>query len=118
MQRGARLFEGTHDFRSYTIKPAANAVTVREITHCSIENNSFYTASFFPQKSYALKVVGRGFGRYQIRMMMGQLLELGRGNVSLADIRQSLMGKSVASLKTIAPGSGLILNRIEFDDKD
>ncbi len=45
---------------------------------------------------------------------MGQLLCLGRGDISLDDINESLIGKNTSPLREIAPASGLILNRIEF----
>ncbi len=115
MKEGARLFEGTHDFKPYIVKPSPGSETIRTIEHCSIEVNTIYTANFFPKTSYALRVVGKGFGRYQIRMMMGQLFALGRGEVSLDDIRESLSGKSTKLLKNIAPGSGLVLNGVAFD---
>ncbi len=117
MKVGARLFEGTHDFKPYIVKPSPGSKTVRTIDHCSIEENTIYTANFFPDTSYVLRVVGKGFGRYQIRMMMGQLFALGRGEVSLDDIRESLSGCGNELLKNIAPGSGLILNKVEFDYK-
>lgn len=117
MKEGAILFEGTHNFKPYIVKPSPGSETIRTIDHCSIEVNTIYTASFFPETSYVFKVVGKGFGRYQIRMMMGQLFALGRGEVSLDDIRESLSGNSTALLKNIAPGSGLILNKVEFAGK-
>lgn len=117
MQKGAKLFEGTHDFRHYTVKSSEATTTVREVESCKIVKNTFYTASFFPEHTYALQVTGKGFGRYQIRMMMGQLLELGRGNISPEDISESLTSKEAAVLKNIAPASGLILNSVELEEK-
>ena len=117
MKEGARLFEGKHDFKPYIVKPSPGSETIRTIEHCSIEVNTMYTANFFPETSYALRVVGKGFGRYQIRMMMGQLFALGRGEVNLNDIRESLSGNSTELLKNIAPGSGLILNKVQFEGK-
>lgn len=117
MQKAAPLFEGTHDFRHYTVKASSTSTIVREVESCRIVKNTFYNASFFPENTYALQVIGKGFGRYQIRMMMGQLLELGRGNVSPQDISESLKGVEAPVLKNIAPASGLILNSIEFEEE-
>lgn len=114
MKEGARLFQGTHDFRHYMARLSPTALTTREVASSEIVENSFYTASFFPEKTYALRVTGKGFGRYQIRMMMGQLVTLGRGEISLEDIRQSLTDEDYPALKLVAPGSGLVLNGILF----
>jgi tRNA pseudouridine38-40 synthase len=45
---------------------------------------------------------------------MGQLFRLGRGEVSLQDIENSLKYPDDIPLDCIAPASGLILNRVRF----
>lgn len=116
MKSGARLFQGKHNFRKYCTKPSDKTIFEREILVSSIEENSLYRASFFPDISYAYHVHGKGFMRNQIRLMMGQLLRLGRGEISLDDIRNSLLKPDEIPLDCIAPPSGLILNRIAFDN--
>ncbi|MDA7558771.1 tRNA pseudouridine(38-40) synthase TruA [Flavobacteriaceae bacterium] len=114
MQRGARLFEGVHNFKSYCYKPSKEGLFIREIVHCSLKENNLYTANFFPKTSYLLTVKGEGFGRNQIRLMMGVLICLGRGDITLDFIKESLEPNSSTILNYIAPASGLILNNIEF----
>jgi tRNA pseudouridine38-40 synthase len=46
--------------------------------------------------------------------MMGTLIDLGKGKLSLEDIEMSLKPKSEIKMNYIAPASGLILNSIEF----
>ena len=59
---------------------------------------------------------GSGFLRYQIRLIMGQLVELGLGNIGLDDIKNSLLETNDRqSVKRIAPGSGLHLFDIQFE---
>ncbi|MBU2901957.1 tRNA pseudouridine(38-40) synthase TruA [Maribacter dokdonensis] len=114
MKDGATLFIGTHDFSVYTAALKANAKTIRKIDSCHIEPNTMLTANFFPEQSYVLRIKGKGFMRYQIRMIMGALVQLGKGELSLDDIRASLLSDADMVLKTIAPGSGLILNELTF----
>ena len=116
MKEGAKLFEGTHNFKKYCTKPSENTIFEREILKSEILENSEYQASFFPKKSYVYQVHGKGFMRYQIRLMMGQLVELGKGTLSLSDLKDSLQSPDDSTLRTIAPGSGLILNKVKFDD--
>jgi len=115
MQRGAALFQGQHNFKTYCYKPSENGVFNREIELCELVENTLFTANFFPEKSYILRVKGRGFGRNQIRLMMGALINLGRGEITLDYIKQSLTTESTAVIEYIAPASGLILNKIEFE---
>lgn len=115
MKKGAKLFQGTHNFRTYCYKPSENGKYLRTIDTCIIDENTIFTANFFPTKSYILKVRGKGFGRNQIRLMMGALIKLGRGEISLDHIRQSLKPDSREVMDYIAPASGLILNSIKFE---
>jgi tRNA pseudouridine38-40 synthase len=116
MQKGAKLFEGTHYFHKYCTEPNVNTVFKRDILSCVIEKNTILTANFFPKTSYVLKVRGIGFLRYQIRLMMGVLVELGKHEISLDFIINSLKEDNDRKfLRTIAPGSGLQLYDVKFD---
>ena len=115
MKEAARLFEGKHNFRSYCHRPSEHTVVHGEITHCEIKKNDRYTANFFPEDSYLLQVKGEGFKRNQIRLMMGVLLDLGRGKIDLDFIKKTLdPEEDEIRLEHIVPGSGLILNAVEF----
>lgn len=114
MKKGAQLFQGQHNFKSYCYKATDNGLYQRELKTCELIENSLYTANFFPKESYLLRVIGKGFGRHQIRLMMGALIKLGRGEVNLDFIEKSLENNSTISIDYIAPASGLILHKIDF----
>ncbi|MEM6514656.1 MAG: tRNA pseudouridine synthase A [Bacteroidota bacterium] len=114
MKKGAKLFEGKHNFKPYCYKATDKGLYEREVIHCEISENNLFTANFFPTESYLLKVRGEGFGRNQIRLMMGALVNLGRGDVDLKYIEDSLKPDSREVMGFIAPASGLILNSVEF----
>ncbi len=117
MQEAATLFEGTHDFRNYTYKPTPTTITVGTINTCELIENSMYTANFFPEKSYMLRVVGEGFKRNQIRIMMARIMQLGKGEVDLESLRKSLTEPDeLFPITYIAPASGLILQSVDFKD--
>jgi tRNA pseudouridine38-40 synthase len=115
MKQGAKLFEGEHYFKSYCFKPTDHGIYNREILCCELVENTIYTANYFPKNSYILRVKGKGFMRHQIRLMMGALIDLGKGKIALETIIQSLEQDCFIKLEHIAPASGLILNKIEFD---
>lgn len=114
MMSGALLFAGTHNFVSYTARIKNNTQVIRTVTTCLLKKNTLLTANFFPEKSFALHIEGQGFMRYQVRMIMGALILLGKGELTLDDIRSSLSGTSGLKVAYVAPGSGLILNKTEF----
>lgn len=115
MKKAALLFEGEHDFSAYTSRLQENTIAVRAIESCILKENDLLKANFFPDSSYALHVKGKGFMRYQIRMIMGSLIQLGRGELTLSDIEDSLLDDNKMQLTYVAPGSGLHLNTLEFE---
>ena len=116
MKAGAKLFEGVHYFHKYCTKPSENTQFKRTITSCEVIVNDVLSASFFPENSYVLKVKGKGFLRYQIRLMMATLFELGKGNLTLNFIEDSLKENNDRKfLRNIAPASGLQLYTIELE---
>ena len=114
MVQAASLFQGTHNFKSYTARPQENTKFIRTITSCEIKPNEILSASFFPEKSYALQIIGEGFMRYQIRMIMGVLVQVGKGELTLEEGAHSLSLESEVKLPFVAPGSGLLLNGVTF----
>ncbi len=114
MKKGALLFKGLHNFKAYCYKATDTGMYNREILYCELIENNLFKANFFPETSYLLKVQGKGFGRNQIRLMMGALIDLGKGKINLEDIKNSLMANNTFKINHIAPASGLILNKIDF----
>lgn len=115
MKQGAKLFEGEHYLKTYCYKPSEKGIYNREILTCEIIENKIYTANFFPDKSYILRIRGKGFMRNQIRLMMGTLIDLGKGKRSLQDIEDSLLYGNTVKMEYIAPASGLILKSVKFE---
>ena len=115
MKEGAKLFEGENYLKSYCYKPTDHGIYTRTILTCELIKNTIYTANYFPKSSYILRVRGKGFMRNQIRLMMGTLIDLGKGKLTLQDIEISLKPESNIKMDYIAPASGLILNKIEFE---
>ncbi len=113
LSAGAKAFEGTHEFKAYCKKPKDKTETVRTVTRCELVPNTFYTASFFPTPSYAVVFESKGFMRNQIRIMMGELFRLGRGEISLDQLKESLLPGFERHLDRVAPASGLILHHIQ-----
>jgi tRNA pseudouridine38-40 synthase len=114
MVKGAKLFEGTHNFKGFCSNVSDKGLYIREVVSCELIENTIITASFFPKESYLLKVKGEGFGYNQIRTMMGTLVKLGKHEISLENISKSLQPETTEVLDYIAPASGLILNSVEF----
>lgn len=116
MKEGAQLFVGTHNFKVYTTKSAGGGSLLRQVDKCEIVENDIFKANFFPEKSYALRISSKGFLRYQVRMIMGALILLGKHELTMDDLRASLEADSSFQLGYVAPGSGLMLSSLRFDE--
>ncbi len=114
MKEAAKLFEGEHEFKYFMVGESENKNTVRKIKESRIEENIELTASFFPQKSVVFIVTGKGFMRYQIRLMMGALIRIGRNEISLQDLENALQGNEPNFEKLNAAASGLMVKNIAF----
>ncbi|WP_431157768.1 tRNA pseudouridine synthase A [Winogradskyella poriferorum] len=115
MREGAKIFEGTHNFKPYCYKATDKGKYNRTIELSEIVDNNIYEANFFPNKTYVFKIRGKGFMRNQIRLMFGCLIKLGKYEVDLEFIASSLKEDSNVVMDYIAPASGLILHSLEFD---
>ena len=114
MIKAARYFEGIHDFSSYTARLREGTNTIRTVLSCELKENDLLTANFFPDKSYALYIKASGFMRYQVRMIMGALIQVGKRELALSEIKKSLENRTEIKLTYVAPASGLLLNKIDF----
>ena len=115
MTKAAKLFEGEHNFKRYASKPKPSTNFVRTIEHASISLNNNLHANFTPDKIYVFKVRSKGFLRYQVRLMMGALVNVGRGEWSIDNIENSMINFNEQQIKNIAPSSGLCLYKTIFD---
>ncbi|MFT4739083.1 MAG: tRNA pseudouridine38-40 synthase [Cyclobacteriaceae bacterium] len=115
MEQAAIHFAGKHNFKQYVSKPSEGTEFMREILHSSIEINTELTASFMPNRSYYFRVISKGFMRYQVRLMMGALVDIGRGTWSIEELRNSISNGDGEPIRNIAPSSGLMLYKVDFE---
>ena len=114
MLEAVKLFRGTHNFKRYASKPSSNTVFEREILSAIIEPNDRFVDSVTPKNTYVFKVRSKGFLRYQVRLMVGAIVDVGRGVWTKEDLKESLENFEGTQIRHIAPSSGLILHKVEF----
>ncbi len=114
MKEAVNVFVGTHNFKRYACKPTENTNFVREIISATIEANTRYTGNHIPENAYLFKVSSKGFLRYQVRLMMAALIDVGNGTYSIDDLKNTLINIDEEPLKHNAPSSGLNLHKVSF----
>ena len=116
MQQAAALFQGKHNFKNYCVRVSEKSTFEREMIKSELVENTEYTANFFPLRSYIFHIHASGFLRHQVRLMMGTLVLVGRGELSLEQVAESLKPDTAhLQMDYIAPASGLILKKITFN---
>jgi tRNA pseudouridine38-40 synthase len=108
MKEAIKLFIGTHDYKLFT-SGNEREYTIRTIFDTQIN-----------VLDQALEIIfkGDGFLRYQVRVMVGTLLEIGENRRSIDSIRDLLAIKEGIRAGRTAKPQGLYLYQVEYEDVD
>ncbi len=105
IRQAAGLLLGEHDFAAFRTSGCAAETTRRRIF--SIEVNE--TGNLL-----LIDICGSGFLKNMVRMMVGTLIEIGRGKRPLSDISALLSGHAEVSPALTAPPQGLCLVKVYY----
>jgi tRNA pseudouridine38-40 synthase len=110
LREACQLFVGCHDFYNFSSRDKSIVTSFREIFYCDI-----HQANFMPlvDNMYYMKIIGNGFLKYMIRYLMGALLDLARGRITVDDISLYLRQHQTNKLSSRAKSKGLHLIHIE-----
>ena len=104
MERAAAYLVGEHDFSAFCGNPQFKKSTVRFIRSIRIERVGDEVQIFF---------TGNGFIHNQVRIMVGTLVEVGRGERRAESVTE-LFGGNRAEAGFLAPGQGLCLEEVMY----
>ena len=104
MERAAAHLEGKHDFSAFCGNPKFKKSTVRFIRSVEIRRVGDETHFLF---------TGNGFIHNQVRIMVGTLIEVGRGERE-PDSIPALFGGKRAEAGFLAPAQGLCLMEVTY----
>jgi tRNA pseudouridine38-40 synthase len=108
MLEAAPAFEGAHDFRS--VAAADEDGALRENTVRTV----FSSGLAVEGELIRYRIRGSGFLRHMVRNIVGTLLEVGKGNLSPADIPEILRSRDRSRAGPTAPARGLFLVSVEY----
>lgn len=104
MRQAGEHFLGTHDFSAFCANKNMKKSTVRCIQSLEIEERDNEILFF---------VTGNGFLHHMVRIMVGTLLEVGRGEREPQSIPE-LFGASRAEAGALVPACGLCLMEVTY----
>lgn len=111
MKKACQIFIGKHDFSNFFVEGTPVSSYVREIYECEIL--TVPASELFPSY-FVFKVVGNGFLKQMVRLMVGTIWRVGRRKVSLEELQESLTSVKKEKLAPVAPGHGLYLVRVNY----
>ena len=114
MSAAARFFEGEHDFTSFSASSGSeDDDREREVVR-AIYSSEIIREPDRDELTYVVR--GRSFLRYMVRKIVGTLIEVGKGRLSLADIAQIFEARDRSRSGPTVPAEGLYLVSLEYPD--
>lgn len=105
MKDASKVLLGTHDFQSFTSLKSNSKSTIRTINYIDIRNNN---------NEIEIEINGNSFLLNMVRIIVGTLIEVGVGNLTLEDFTKILEEKKKSELVTKAPAKGLTMKSVQY----
>lgn len=99
------IFIGTHDFRSFISGEDKRENSVRTIKSINFEIN---------EDILKITITGDGFMKYQIRNIVGSLVEVGNGKKNKEDLIRIMELKNRSKAGFMVPACGLYLKAVKY----
>jgi tRNA pseudouridine38-40 synthase len=99
------LLAGRRDWASFTVPDPATESTIRTLFSLRLHHR---------RDGFDLDFVGEGFLRYQVRRMVGALVEVGSGERGLDDFENLIEHRQPGAKIRTAPASGLCLEHVYY----
>jgi tRNA pseudouridine38-40 synthase len=108
MQAAAELLQGTHDFKAFSTTGSTAKTTVKTIS--SLEICKLTTDNC----QLSIRVTADGFLYNMVRIIAAQLVKVGRGQITPAQLLAALKSGKRANCRECAPACGLYFVEAEY----
>ncbi len=105
MKEAALIFVGKHDFNAFRSIDCQSSSSIKTIQSCSIETND---------QHITLNVSAKSFLHSQVRIMVGTLVEVGKGKFNSSDVKDIIKSRDRSKAGATAPAQGLYLLKVEY----
>ena len=125
MQRATAALIGEHDFVVFQGRGSDVLTTIRRVLSAEIVEMNMHTdqpIALSPLDNAAadggrllrFEISGTGFLRHMVRTIVGTLVDIGRGNMEVEDMRAIIDAKDRARTGQTAPAHGLMLWKVTY----
>jgi tRNA pseudouridine38-40 synthase len=109
LAREARSIVGTHDFAAFRAAGDERAVTTRTIHDVAVQRDDV------DPRLASVTIVGDSFLYNMVRILVGTLVDVGRGQLPEGTIAAALRSKDRGDAGPTAPAHGLLLESIDVE---
>jgi len=113
MREACKILIGKHDFTNFYCEGTEVSSYIREIFECEIIEVPQGQWTMLPAH-YVFRIVGSGFLKQMVRLLMGAVWNVGRGKISLETFKSSLSSVKMERLGAVAPPQGLYMVRVNY----
>ena len=106
MQKAADIFKGTFDFAAFEGSGSPRSSTLRTVFRAEWRMEESNLRIF--------EIEADGFLRFMVRNIVGTLVAVGLGKMSLEDVRKVLLSKDRKRAPATAPAQGLFLVNVSY----
>jgi tRNA pseudouridine38-40 synthase len=124
MIQAAALVQGEHDFTSFAAvdpekrKEALAADQETLVPNAGLQPNNVRTIFHSQWQRHGDELIytvrGNGFLHHMVRNLVGTFLMVGKGSLTVADVRRILESRDRSAAAATAPASGLFLVSVEY----
>ncbi|MCX7919177.1 MAG: tRNA pseudouridine(38-40) synthase TruA [bacterium] len=105
MRQAAKYFIGTHDFTAFNASPSIMKHSFRTIKKLTIKREHDWIY---------ITIQGNAFVHNMVRIMVGTLLQVGRGKLEPEDVRAIIQSKQRKRAGMTVPAQGLFLMKVIY----
>ncbi len=109
MKRAAKCFVGFRDFATFKGRKAQLETTTRVVESFSVERSEYY------ENLILFTVTGDGFLKNMVRIMVGTLVDVGRGKLAEEDVPNIIASLDRTKAGQTAPACGLTLVKVYYN---
>ncbi len=113
MHKACRLFIGTHNFQNFCCVGSEPKSTIRTVFECELLKAEIDFHGILPSHYY-IRIVGDGFLKQMVRLMVGAIWDVGRGKIEPDDIQKSLQSEGFEHIAPVAPAHGLYKYSVQY----
>ena len=116
MEEAAKCFVGKHIFKNFYCEGTPVSSYEREIFECSLSSENLFQGPFTEKLPpyFLFRVKGSGFLKQMVRLMVGAVWEVGKGKLSLSELKAAIACETLGKVGPVAPAQGLYLNRVFY----